>query len=45
MWGTFSYRKMPFCMKNAGVTFQQAISFYFHDLKHVVKAYLDDLAS
>jgi hypothetical protein len=44
-WGTFTYRKMPFSLKNAGATFQWAMSFAFHDLKHIVKAYLDDLAS
>jgi hypothetical protein len=44
-WGTFSYRKMPFGLKNARATFQWATSFSFHDLKHIVKAYLDDLAS
>jgi hypothetical protein len=44
-WGTFAYRKMPFGLKNAGATFQQAMSFSFHDLKHIVEAYLDDLAS
>jgi hypothetical protein len=45
MWGTFAYRKMPFGLKNVGATFQQAMSFAFHDLKHIVEAYLDDLAS
>jgi hypothetical protein len=44
-WGTFTYRKMPFGLKNVGATFQQAMSFSFHDLKHIVVAYLDDLAS
>jgi hypothetical protein len=44
-WGTFTYRKMPFGLKNAVATFQQAMSFYFHDLRHIVVAYLDDLAS
>jgi hypothetical protein len=43
--GTFSYRKMPFGLKNVGATFQWAMSFDFHDLKHIVEAYLDDLAS
>jgi hypothetical protein len=45
LWGTFAYRKMPFGLKNAGATFQRAMSFSFHDLKHIVEAYLDDLAS
>jgi hypothetical protein len=44
-WGTFAYRKMPFGLKNAGATFQRAMSFAFHDLNHIVEAYLDDLAS
>jgi hypothetical protein len=44
-WGTFAYRKMPFGLKNVGATFQWAMSFSFHDLKHIVEAYLDDLAS
>jgi hypothetical protein len=45
LWGTFSYCKMPFGLKNARATFQRAMSFVFHDLKHIVEAYLDDLAS
>jgi hypothetical protein len=44
-WGTFTYRKMPFGLKNDGATFQRAMYFSFHDLKHIVEAYLDDLAS
>jgi hypothetical protein len=44
-WGTFAYRKMPFGLKNARATFQRAMYFAFHDLKHIVEAYLDDLAS
>jgi hypothetical protein len=44
-WGTFAYRMMPFGLKNVGATFQRAMSFAFHDLKHIVGAYLDDLAS
>jgi hypothetical protein len=43
--GTFAYRKMPFGLKNAGDTFQRAMFFAFHDLRHIVKVYLDDLAS
>jgi hypothetical protein len=44
-WGTFAYRKMPFGLKNVGATFQWAMSFYFHDLKHIVEAYLEELVS
>jgi hypothetical protein len=44
-WGTFAYKKMPFGLKNVGATFQRAMSFSFHDLKHIVEAYLDDMAS
>ena len=40
-----TYRKMPFGLKNDGATFQRAMYFDFHDLKHIVEAYLDDLAS
>jgi hypothetical protein len=36
---------MPFGLKNARETFQRAMNFSFHDLKHIVKAYLDDLAA
>jgi hypothetical protein len=44
-WGTFVYHKMLFGLKNAGATFQWAMYFSFHELKHIVEAYLDDLAS
>jgi hypothetical protein len=44
-WGTFSYQKMPFGLKNDGATFQLAMYFSFHDLKHIFEAYIDDLAS
>jgi hypothetical protein len=44
-WGTFTYQKMPFGLKIVGATFQWAMSFSFHELKHAVKDYLDDLAS
>ena len=30
--GTFSYRKMPFGLKNVGATFQWAMTLIFHDL-------------
>ena len=42
-WGTFAYRKLPFGLKNAGDTFQCAMSYVFHDIKHIVEPYLDDL--
>ena len=42
-WGDFAYRKLPFDLKNASVTFQHAMSYAFHEIKHVVAPYLDDL--
>jgi hypothetical protein len=42
-WGTFAYRKIPFGLKNVGVTFQHAMSYAFHDTNHIVKRYLNDL--
>ena len=44
-WGTFSYRVMPFGLKNAGATFQQAMTYCFHDLVHILLVYLDDLTA
>jgi hypothetical protein len=44
-WGTFAYRIMPFVLKNAGATFQWAIKYIFHDLAHIILAYLDDLTA
>ena len=42
-WGTFAYKKLPFSLKNARATFQRAMSYVFHDIKHIVEPYLDDL--
>jgi len=42
-WGTFAYKKLPFSLKNAGATFQRAMSYAFHDIRHIVQPYLDDL--
>jgi hypothetical protein len=42
-WGNFSYKKLPFGLKNAGATFQWAIYYAFHYIKHIVQTYIDDL--
>jgi hypothetical protein len=42
-WGTFTYRKMSFGLKNVGATFQVAMMFSFHDLKNIIEVYLNDL--
>jgi hypothetical protein len=42
-WGTFTYQKLPFGLKNVGATFQRAMSYAFHDINHIVQPYLDDL--
>jgi hypothetical protein len=44
-WGMFSYRKNPFGLKNVGDTFHWSMSFSFHNLRHIIKAYIDDLGS
>jgi hypothetical protein len=44
-WGTFAYQKMYFSLKNDEATFQRAMTFSFHDLKHIVEAYLNDLVA
>ena len=36
-WGTFAYQKIPFGLKNAGATFQRAMTLIFHDLKSIIK--------
>jgi hypothetical protein len=36
---------MPFGLKNAGATFQWAMTYIFHDLAHIILAYLDDLTA
>ena len=36
---------MPFRLKNARATFQWTMSYDFHDIKHVIEAYMDDLAA
>jgi hypothetical protein len=45
LWGNFSYHVMPFSLKNVGTTFQLAMTYIFHDLAHIILAYLDDLTA
>ena len=43
-WGVFCYRVMPFKLKNAGATYQRAMSALFHDLmQQEVEVYVDDM--
>ncbi|GLJ55837.1 hypothetical protein SUGI_1198920 [Cryptomeria japonica] len=43
-WGTFCWNVMPFGLKNAGATYQRAMTTIFHDLMHLtVEDYVDDL--
>jgi hypothetical protein len=44
-WGTFSYRVMPFGLKNAGAMFQRTMTYVFHDISLIILSYLDDLIS
>jgi hypothetical protein len=44
-WGTFAYCVMHFGLKNVGTTFQWAMTYIFHDLAHIIPAYLDDLTA
>lgn len=38
-WGTFTYMKTTFGLKNVGATFQRTMSYAFHDIKNIVEAY------
>ena len=43
-WGTFSYRRIPFGLINAGATFQRAMDIAFRGMiGHSVVVYLDDV--
>jgi hypothetical protein len=42
-WGTFSYWKLPFGLKNVGANFQRVMSYAFHNIKPIVQPYIDDL--
>jgi hypothetical protein len=44
-WGTFSYHKIPFVLKNFGETFQHIMTFACQDIKHIVESYLIDLTT
>src|SRR3954453_14915906 len=43
-WGTFCYKVMPFGLKNAGATYQRAMTTLFHDMMHKeIEVYVDDM--
>ena len=43
-WGTYSYRVMPFGLKNAGSTYMRAMRTMFHDMMHrEIEVYVDDV--
>ena len=43
-WGTFMYAKIPFCLMNAGATFQRAMEIAFAEEKYkFVVVYMDDI--
>ncbi|GMP26860.1 hypothetical protein CsSME_00003123 [Camellia sinensis var. sinensis] len=43
-WGTYCYRVMPFGLKNAGATYQQAATTILHDMIYKeVEVYVDDM--
>ena len=42
-WGTFCWNVMPFGLKNAGATYQRAITTIFHNMMHkTMEDYVDD---
>ena len=44
LWGTYCYNVMPFGLKNAGATYQQAVINLLHDLIHKkVEVYVDNM--
>ena len=43
-WGTYSYKVMPFGLKNVGATYQRVATTLLHDLIHKeVEVYVDDM--
>ena len=43
-WGTYCYKVMPFGLKNAGATYQRAMTTLFHDMMHKeIEVYVDDM--
>jgi len=43
-WGNFCYKVMSFGLKNAGATYQRAMTAMFHDFIHkIVEVYVDDI--
>ena len=42
-WGTFCWNVMPFGLKNAGATYQRAVTTIFYDMMHkTMEEYVDD---
>ncbi|KAI5317538.1 hypothetical protein L3X38_037245 [Prunus dulcis] len=42
--GVFEYSVMPFCLRNAGATYQRAMNSVFHDMiGHSLEVYIDDV--
>jgi hypothetical protein len=44
-WGTFTYHNLPFGLKIIRATFHRAMSYAFHDIKHILDPYLDDFTT
>ena len=43
-WGTYKFLRIPFCLLNAGATFQRAMDFSFKELiGKIIEIYQDDL--
>jgi len=43
-WGTFCYKVIPFFLKNTGATYQQEMTYIFHNYMHdIMEDYVDDI--